>query len=85
VALTARGRRIAGAVTAGVEAVVFAAAFSSLMANLDAIERVAGYALGVAAGTFVGMALDDRLSLGQSVVRVVTNRADPTRSGPSSG
>jgi uncharacterized protein YebE (UPF0316 family) len=56
--------------------VVFAAAFSSLMANLDAVERVAGYALGVAAGTFAGMALDDRLSLGQSVVRVVAGGAD---------
>jgi uncharacterized protein YebE (UPF0316 family) len=72
VALTARGRKLPGAVTAGVEALVFLLAFSSVMADMQAIERVVGYALGVGAGTMLGLFLDERLSSGKSEVRVVT-------------
>lgn len=76
VALTARGRRIAGSVTAGLEALVFIVAFSTAAADLGAIERLLGYALGVALGTLVGVYLDERLSAGQSEVRVVREGRD---------
>jgi len=76
VALTARGRRIAGSVTAGLEALVFIVAFSRAAADLGAIERLFGYALGVALGTLVGVYLDERLSAGQSEVRVVREGRD---------
>jgi uncharacterized protein YebE (UPF0316 family) len=76
VALTARGRRIAGSLTAGAEAIVFLLAFSTVLADLDAIERIVGYALGVAAGTFLGVSVDERLSAGQSEVRVVAHGRD---------
>ena len=72
VALTSRGRRFAGAVTAGLEAVVFVLVFSRAAEDLAAIERLLGYAAGVALGTLAGVALDERLSAGQSEVRVVT-------------
>jgi len=78
VALTARGRKVAGAVTAGLEAVVFILVFSRAAADLAAIERLLGYAAGVAIGTLVGVALDERLSAGQSEVRVVTEGRDLT-------
>jgi hypothetical protein len=42
-----------------VEAVVFAIAFSNLAANLNSPVRVLGYAVGVAGGTFVGLAVDE--------------------------
>jgi len=76
VALTARGRRIAGSVTAGLEALVFIVAFSTAAADLGAIERLLGYALGVALGTLAGVFLDERLSAGQSEVRVVREGRD---------
>jgi uncharacterized protein YebE (UPF0316 family) len=76
VALTARGRKVAGSVTAGLEAIVFIVAFSRATADLGALERLAGYALGVAAGTFIGVYLDERLSTGQSEVRVVREGRD---------
>lgn len=72
VALTARGRKVAGSLTAGVEAVVFILAFSRAAADLQAIERLAGYAAGVALGTLLGVFLDERLSSGQSEVRIVS-------------
>jgi uncharacterized protein YebE (UPF0316 family) len=76
VALTARGRKVAGAVTAGLEAVVFILVFSRAAADLARIELLVGYAAGVALGTLAGVALDERLSAGQSEVRVVTEGHD---------
>jgi uncharacterized protein YebE (UPF0316 family) len=78
VALTARGRKVAGSLTAGLEAVVFLVAFSTVAADLDAIERVLGYAVGVGLGTLIGVQLDERLSAGQSEIRVVTEGRDLT-------
>ena len=76
VALTARGRKVAGAVASGVEAVVFILAFSQVAEDLAAIHRLAGYALGVALGSLAGTYLDERLSAGQSELRVVTEGHD---------
>jgi uncharacterized protein YebE (UPF0316 family) len=78
VALTARGRKLAGSVTAGFEAIVFLVAFSSVAADLHAIERLVGYAVGVAVGTLAGVYLDERLSAGQSEVRVITAGREKT-------
>jgi uncharacterized protein YebE (UPF0316 family) len=76
VALTARGRKIAGSLTAGLEAVVFLMAFSTVLADLDAVEKIVGYALGVGTGTLLGVFVDERLSAGQSEVRVVIHGHD---------
>ncbi|MGH2701954.1 MAG: DUF5698 domain-containing protein [Actinomycetota bacterium] len=76
VALTARGRKVAGSVTAGVEALVFLLAFSSVLGDMGAVERVIGYALGVSGGTLLGIIVDQRFSTGQSEVRIVTHGSD---------
>lgn len=75
VALAARGRKVTGAAVAAVEAVVFAVTFTRL--DLDAPERVGGYAVGVAVGTLLGLALDERLSGGQSELRLVVPGLQP--------
>ena len=77
VALAARGRKAAGAIVAAAEAVVFALAFTRLASGLDAPERVAAYAVGVAVGTVLGLAIDERLSAGQSELRVVVPELPP--------
>lgn len=71
VALTARGRRLAGGVVAAAEAVMFALVFSNLMADLASWDRVAGYALGVAVGTVAGLVVSDHVNPGGAVVEVV--------------
>ena len=73
VALAARGRRLVASATAGVEAVVFALVFASVLSRLESPVEVGGYALGVAAGTLLGVAGDARLSRGRSTVRVVVD------------
>ena len=75
VAMTARGRRLAASVTAGVEAVVFALVFASVLSRLNSPVEVAGYAIGVAAGTLLGVVAESRLSAGQSTVRIIVDGA----------
>lgn len=58
VALAARGRRAAASATSCVEALLFAVAFSRVMDALDDPLRISGYAVGVAAGTFVGLTIE---------------------------
>ena len=77
VACAARGRKLVGAGVAAVEAVVFAVAFSNLASNLDAPVPVAGYAVGVAAGTLLGLFIDERGSHGKSEIQVVVPGDDP--------
>lgn len=61
VTLAARSRRMPAATVAALEAVLFTFAFSHVSENLDSPSRVAGYAAGVAAGTYLGMVLDRRI------------------------
>ena len=76
VTLAARGRKLAAAAAASLEAVVFAVVFSSLAASLDAPTRVLGYAVGVAAGTMLGLFLDERGARGTSEIQVVVHGHD---------
>lgn len=71
VAVTAAGKRLFGALIAGAEALTFTVAFSRIVADLDNPAGVTAYALGVGVGTLVGVAADERLSRGQSWVRVI--------------
>lgn len=73
VALTARGRRTAASAAAGIEAVVFALVFSSVLTSLNAPVEIAGYAVGVAGGTMLGVLTASRLSTGQSAVRIIVD------------
>src|SRR5688572_5978996 len=71
VALTAAGRRFAAAGIAGLEAVTFTLAFGRIVTNLDNVVGILAYAVGVGAGTLLGLFIDARLSRGQSWVRVI--------------
>ena len=77
VALTARGRKMAASLASAVEALVFLLAFSRVLSDIDAIERIAGYASGVGLGTLLGVWLDGRIAAGQSEVRIVTGGTEP--------
>jgi uncharacterized protein YebE (UPF0316 family) len=72
VALTARGRSLASASVAALDATVFAVVFGSLLSDLDRPARLGGYAFGVAVGTLLGMLADRRMARVRSEVRVVT-------------
>jgi uncharacterized protein YebE (UPF0316 family) len=71
VALAARGRRLLSAAIAGVEAILFVLIFTGLVGNLGDPVRLGAYAVGVAGGTMLGLLADERLSSGQSEIRLV--------------
>ena len=73
VATTARGRKLAGAIIAAIEALVFALTFSHLVADLSAPDRLIGYGLGVAAGTALGLVVNDRLTPGYTELHLVAS------------
>lgn len=73
VALTAEGRKVAAALLAGMDAVVFTLVFASVLSSLEAPLEVAGYGIGVACGTLLGLLADGRLSAGQSAVRLIVD------------
>lgn len=72
VAVAARGRRFASAAVAATEAVVFALTFSHLVTDLASPIRVVSYAGGVAAGTVVGLLVNDRASRSKTEIQVMS-------------
>lgn len=71
VALAAAGRREIAAAVSGAEAVMFTVAFGTVITSLDDPVRIGAYAIGVAAGTSLGLRVEARVSGGQSLVRVI--------------
>lgn len=62
VALAARSRRRLAALVSGVDAVLFVATFHLVLGSLDDPVRVAAYAVGVAGGTHLGLAVEALIS-----------------------
>jgi uncharacterized protein YebE (UPF0316 family) len=55
------------------EVLIWIFAVTQIIQNLDKIQYYFAYATGYALGTFIGMKIEDKLSLGQSVIQVITN------------
>ena len=62
VALATRGRKQSAAVLGAVNAVLTVAAIGQVVTNLDRLENIAGYAVGVAVGVYVGVIADARFA-----------------------
>ena len=73
VTVAAAGRKITAAGVAGVESLVFVLAFGAVLSSLQDPVRIAAYGLGVSGGTLLGMVVDERLSNGRSLVRLVVD------------
>jgi uncharacterized protein YebE (UPF0316 family) len=71
--MTVRGRKLLAALIGFVEVTIFIVAISRVVRNVDNIWLVLGYSAGFAAGTLVGMTIEERLALGWTVVRVISS------------
>jgi uncharacterized protein YebE (UPF0316 family) len=71
IVLLGRGRRGPAAVLGFFEALVWVIAISRVMSGLDDPARMVAFALGFAAGTYVGSMVEEWLALGQSLIRIV--------------
>jgi uncharacterized protein YebE (UPF0316 family) len=71
VALATRGRKRSAAVLGAVNAVLSVVALGQVVTNLDRPANVAGYAVGVAAGVYLGVVADGRFAGDPVEYRVV--------------
>ncbi len=69
--LVVRGRRRDASLLGVVNAVVYVSAVAQVLTNLDNPLNIAGYALGVGIGTYLGSAAESRLGIGYAEVRLI--------------
>ncbi len=70
--LIVRGRKLTAALIGFFEVMIFILAISKVIQEVGNFWNVLGYCGGFATGTIVGMALEERLALGFSMVRVIS-------------
>ena len=70
--LIGRGQRIIAPLLGFVESTIWVVAISQVITNLDNIYNILGFSGGFAAGTLVGMLLENKLALGFVGINVVS-------------
>lgn len=70
----ARGYRFLAPALGFFEVIIWLLAIGEIMKNLNNPAAYIAYGLGFALGNYLGIILEDRLSIGQVIVRVITNR-----------
>ena len=72
-----RGRRKIAPILGFVESIIWVVAISQVVANLGSIYNILGYSGGFAAGTLVGMWIEDKLALGYAGICVISMNHGP--------
>jgi uncharacterized protein YebE (UPF0316 family) len=67
-----RGQRRLAALIGFVEVTIWVVAISRVIGNLDTIWNVIGYSGGFAAGTLLGMMIEDRLAMGDADLIIIS-------------
>jgi len=68
-----QGRRLFGAILGFVEALIYIAVVAGVLLNIrDHPEYMLAYAFGFAAGTYLGIAIEQRLAFGEQLISVFT-------------
>lgn len=67
-----KGFRLMASVMGFFEVLIWIIVISQVMQNLDSIINYLAYALGFSLGSYVGMTIERRLSLGMVIIRVIT-------------
>lgn len=71
IVLLSRGKKGEAAVLGLVESLVWVLAIARVLSGLDDPARIAAFVLGFGAGTYVGALVEERLAIGQSLLRIV--------------
>lgn len=75
--LIGRGQRKIAPLLGFIESLIWVIAISQVMSNLDNFYNILGYCSGFAAGTLVGMWIEDKLALGHVGINIVSMRHGP--------
>jgi uncharacterized protein YebE (UPF0316 family) len=60
------------------EILIWLIAIRQLMSNVSNIATFVAYAMGFAAGTYIGMLVEEKLSIGQVIIRIITRAGGGT-------
>ena len=71
IVFVSRGRKLQSALLGFVEVLIWIVVVSQIIQNLNNPISYVAYAAGFAAGTYVGLAIEDRLAIGMLAVRVI--------------
>jgi len=69
-----RGYKYISALIGFVEIFIWLLAITQIMKNLTNLANYVAYAGGFASGTFIGMCIEERLAMGNVLIRIVTKR-----------
>lgn len=75
--LIMRGQRVLAPFIGFFEVLIWIVAVGTVVQHLDSPFHMVGYAAGFAAGTFVGLLLEERMALGLATVRTVVRDGGP--------
>lgn len=67
-----KGYRLVAALLGFVEVLIWIVVVGQILQNMDNMIYYLAYAAGFASGTYIGMVIENRLSIGKVVVRVIT-------------
>ncbi len=70
--LLGKGYRLGAAMLGFIEVFIWIMVIGQILQNLDNILYYIAYAAGFASGTYIGMVIENKLSIGKVVVRVIT-------------
>lgn len=68
-----RGRKTMAWIMGFIQALVFLSVIQIILANLDNLLNLAGYAAGFATGMVLGMSIEERLAIGFSHLRIISS------------
>ncbi|MDD3642013.1 MAG: DUF2179 domain-containing protein [Candidatus Krumholzibacteria bacterium] len=74
IVFVSRGHRVLAPLIGFFEVMIWLAAIGQIMRNLDNVLCYVAYGGGFAAGTWIGMLLEEKLAIGTCLVRVITQR-----------
>lgn len=72
--LVSKGIRGLAAILGFIEVLIWIIAIGQIMQNLTNFLNYLGYAAGFATGTFVGVLIENKLSIGKVVIRIITKK-----------
>lgn len=75
--LIMRGRRFLAPLIGFFEILIWVTAIGIVVQHLDSMLHVVGYAAGFAAGSFLGLLLEERLALGLATIRTMVRSGGP--------
>ncbi len=72
--MVAKGRKLLSSLLGFLEVLIWLIAIGQIMKNLNNIACYIAYAGGFALGNFVGITLEEKLAMGELVVRIITHK-----------